>query len=180
MNYEARILPLLDSLCRVARTLTNDEHESSDLVQTTCMKAMEKFNSFSSDGNFLAWVVKIMRNTWIDQLRHHRVTGNQIPLEDDIVAAIPDAVGTNHEFRDILFRFSDAKIIASLMELPEPQRMALLLSDVEGLGQDEVADVLGVPVGTVRSRVSRARALLRERLEHHARELGFLERRQCI
>ena len=77
----------------------------------------------------------------------------------------------------MLESFSDAQVISALAELPEDQRMTLFLSDVESMSQEDIADVLDVAVGTVKSRVSRARRTLREKLEAHARDLGFLGRR---
>ena len=129
-----------------------------------------------------------MRNTWLDKLRHRKIAGPQLTIEEHLLPA-PVEVTTADEdggagygagdFGAMLERFSDATVIGTLLELPEMQRMALFLSDVEGMSQDEVAEVLGVAVGTVKSRISRARAALREKLENYARDMGFLERRPC-
>ncbi len=180
-EFEDLVSPLLDALYRTARTLTGDEHDASDLVQATCLKVLEQFGTFELGSNCKAWMMRIMRNTWIDQIRHRKVVGREIPIDEELLAAAPsaDGIGQGQGLHQILERFSDAHIIRTLMELSEPQRMALFLSDVEGLSQEDVAEVLDVAVGTVKSRVSRARALLRDKLEDYALEMGFLERRSC-
>jgi RNA polymerase sigma-70 factor (ECF subfamily) len=121
----------------------------------------------------------IMRNTWIDQLRRRKVVGTTVSLEEDLLPAQEQSSDVGEGLENILERFSDQQVINVLMELPEQQRLALFLSDVESMDQNEVAEVLDIPVGTVKSRVSRARAVLREKLEAHARDMGFLGRRPC-
>lgn len=179
-TFEKLTVPLLDAIYRTARALTGDEHDARDLVQTTYLKALERFGSYKDGTNCRAWMMTIMRNTWTDRLRHRKVAGPAISLEEEILPAqgqYADAPGS--ELNVLLERFSDAEVIRVLMELPEQQRMALFLSDVEGLNQSEVADILDIALGTVKSRVSRARAVLHEKLEAHARDMGFLGRRSC-
>jgi RNA polymerase sigma-70 factor, ECF subfamily len=180
-DFERLSLPLLDALYRAARVLAGGDADARDLVQTTCLKALQRFDSFRPGTNAKAWMMRILRNTWIDLLRHRHIAGTEVPLEEGRLVAHPDpgeeadTVATG----DLLERFSDAEVIAALLEVPEPQRMALFLSDVEDLDQEQVAEVLGVAVGTVKSRLSRARVALAERLKDHARRLGFLGRRPC-
>ncbi len=177
-SFENLMLPLLDSLYRAARALTGSEHDARDLVQTAYVKALGSFRRFRPGTNEKAWMMRILRNTWIDQLRHRKVAGPVVPIEEALLAA-RDLVAEPVEARDFqqaMEQFSDAEVIAALGELPESQRMALYLSDVEGLSQDEVAEVLDIAVGTVKSRVSRARALLRERLTAYAQDMGFVGR----
>ncbi len=170
---------MLDALYRAARTLTGDVDAAAELVQTTCVKALDRFETFGQGTHGKAWMMKIMRNAWIDQIRRRRVAGPAIPLDEERLEAAPVVETGETDFVQILERFSDERVIDALMELKEPQRMALFLTDVEGLSQEEVAEVLNVAVGTVKSRVSRARAILRDKLANHAREMGYLERRSC-
>jgi RNA polymerase sigma-70 factor, ECF subfamily len=178
-DFEHLVLPLLDALYRAARTLTGDVDAAAELVQTACVKALDRFETFVPGTHGKAWMMKIMRNAWIDQIRHRQVAGPEIPLDEERLEAAPVIETGETDFVQILERFSDERVIDALMELKEPQRMALFLNDVEGLSQEEVAEVLNVAVGTVKSRVSRARAILRDKLENHAREMGYLERRPC-
>ncbi len=178
-------MPHLDSLLRTARALTANDHDARDLVQAACLKALESFGRFRPGSNFKAWMMRIMRNAWIDRVRHRKIVGTELSVDETLLpSAAEPSPGTGGEagtsdFSTMLEQFSDQQVISTLMELPEMHRMALFLSDVEGLSQEEVAEVLGVAVGTVKSRVSRARAMLREKLEDYAREMGFLERRSC-
>jgi len=177
-GFEALAMPLLDGLYRLARTLAGQESDAQDLVQATCLKAMERFDSFEPGSNCRAWMMRIMRNTWIDQLRHRKMAGPTLALEEELLPARQEPADPSgpSALEDMLDQFSDDEVIHALMELPQIQRAALFLSDVEGLDQREVADVMDLPVGTVKSRVSRARAVLREKLEAHAHEMGFIRR----
>jgi RNA polymerase sigma-70 factor (ECF subfamily) len=177
--FEELTIPMLDALYRLARTLTGDEHEARDLVQSTYTKALQRFESYRTGTNCRAWMMRIMRNTWIDELRHRKVAGPSVPLEEQWLESPADRPTHEAEadFGNLLERFSDAEVISALGELPEQQRMALFLFDVEGLDQQEIAEVLDVAVGTVKSRVSRARSVLRDKLEEYAREMGFFGRR---
>lgn len=169
-------MPLLPALYRAATAFTGNEHDARDLVQTTYLKALERFDRFEQGTNCRGWMMQIMRNTWIDQLRRRRTAGPQVSLEADLLPARDErAEGIN--LSELLEQFSDSEVIRVLQELPEPQRMALYLTDVEALDQNEVAAILDVAVGTVKSRVSRARSVLREKLQAHARDLGFVGRR---
>jgi RNA polymerase sigma-70 factor (ECF subfamily) len=177
--FDNLAVPLLDSLYRVARTLSGNEHDAQDLVQVTYLKAVERFGTYQAGTNCKAWMMTIMRNTWIDQLRHRKVVGTTVSLEEDLLPAQEQPSDVGGGLEGILERFSDQQVINVLMELPDQQRLALFLSDVESMDQNAVAKVLDIPVGTVKSRVSRARAVLREKLEAHARDMGFLGRRPC-
>ncbi|MEI7838009.1 MAG: sigma factor-like helix-turn-helix DNA-binding protein, partial [Planctomycetota bacterium] len=98
-------------------------------------------------------------------------------IEEAAVAGEPEPDQTKwSNAGDILENFSDEKVIEALRQLPADQRLALYLVDVEGMPHDEVADVLGVAGGTIKSRTSRARAQLRDKLADHARDLGFVSR----
>jgi RNA polymerase sigma-70 factor (ECF subfamily) len=180
-DFESVAMPLLDTLYRTARVLAGSDADARDLVQTTYLKALQRFGSFRPGTSAKAWMMTILRNTWIDVLRRRQTAGHEVPLDEERLAAPPDGPAEEEAAMpaDVLEQFSDAEVIAALLELPERQRAALFLSDVEGLDQDEVAEALDVPVGTVKSRLSRARAVLGQRLRDHARRMGFLGRRPC-
>ena len=151
--------------------------KAEDLVQTTYVKALERFGSFEPGSNCRAWLLRILRNTWIDQLRHLKVAGPEVRIEENLVAAEQGQEETVwSDADDILENFSDERVIKALGELPEEQRLALFLVDVEDFSHEEVAEIMDVAIGTVKSRSGRARAVLRQRLLEHARELGFMRR----
>jgi len=178
-DFESLAMPLLDTLYRAARVLSGSDADARDLVQTTCLKALQQFGAFRPGTNCKAWMMRILRNTWIDVLRRRKTAGPQAVLDEERLPAAPLAEADGPGVADLLERFGDAEVIEALLELPEHQRLALFLSDVEGLDQDEIAEALDAPVGTVKSRLSRARAVLWDRLQDHARRMGFLGRRPC-
>ena len=172
-------MPYIDAVYRTAMALCARESDAQDLVQTTYLKAMESFATFKIGTNCKAWLLQILRNTWIDLLRRQKlVRFEELSPQRPIAGGPQEEQGWSQgdDARVILQSFSDQQVIGALKQLPEDQRFALLLSDVEDLDQAQVARVLDVPVGTVKSRISRARGTLRQVLWAHARDLGFVKR----
>jgi RNA polymerase sigma-70 factor (ECF subfamily) len=182
-EFEAVALPHLDAVLRAAVALCRHRPDAEELVQMTYAKALERFGSFEAGTNCKAWLLQILRNTWIDELRHRKVVGPTVPLdENQPSAAGPSPAGgagdPDGNARDVLENMADDDVRRALAELPDDQRLTLVLIDVEGLSQDEVAAITGVAAGTVKSRTSRARETLRRKLMDHARDLGLLGRKR--
>jgi RNA polymerase sigma-70 factor (ECF subfamily) len=157
--------------------LCGRRQKADDLVQETFLKAFERFASFQPGTNCKAWLLQILRNVWIDQLRRKKVAGQELPLAEQIIAQKScdnEIVWSNAE--DLIENFSDEQVIKALSELPEDQRLTLFLIDVEQLSQKDVARITGVAEGTVKSRTSRGRAALKERLASYARKMGLTGR----
>ena len=173
--FEEIALPSLDVVYRTAVALSGRRHEADDLVQETFLKAFERFESFQPGTNCKAWLLQILRNTWFDRLRRKKIAGQALPLEEEIVAEQShdyETIWSNAE--DLIENFTDEQVIKALSELPEDQRLTLFLIDVEQLSQKEVAEITGVATGTVKSRTSRGRAVLKGKLASYAREMGLL------
>jgi RNA polymerase sigma-70 factor (ECF subfamily) len=154
-----------DALYNHARRLTRNEPDAEELVQETYVRALAAAHTYMG-GYLKAWLFKIMRNTFIDL---HRRGRHQPALSElDVIDGTPDssAMGDRQQL-DQLPRVLASEIEAALGTLSEDAR-AIILLDLEGLTELELAEVLGCPVGTVKSRLSRARALLRERLKDYA------------
>jgi RNA polymerase sigma-70 factor (ECF subfamily) len=178
-RFEQLALPNLDNVYRAAVALCGRSNEAEDLTQTTFMKALERFATFEPGTNCKAWLFQILRNTWIDQLRRKKVAGSVVPLDEELVAeesGVEATAWSNAE--DLLENFTDEQIIRALKQLPDDQRLTLFLVDVEQLSQQEVAEITGVAVGTVKSRTSRARSELKRCLTTYATDLGFDECRR--
>jgi RNA polymerase sigma-70 factor (ECF subfamily) len=178
-QFEEIALVHLDSVYRAAWTLCANAHDTEELVQATMLKALQRFDSFRTGTNCRAWLLRILKNTWFDELRHRKVVGPTVPVDGAPLEVRPPpepTVWSNP--RDLLANFADAQIIRALRELPDELRLTLYLVDVEGLNYDEVGRIMEIPEGTIKSRTSRARESLRERLEAHARDLGFIGRRE--
>jgi RNA polymerase sigma-70 factor (ECF subfamily) len=170
-GFEALAMPLFDQLYNFAHWLTGNREESEDLVQETYAKALRGFLSFQPGTNFRAWMYRILRNTFLTSRTGLRVTMT-VPLDSENdgpeIAVVVDTPET------ILMQRSNSQLVESaIAELPLHFREILLLCEVEEMSYQEIAETLSVPIGTVMSRLSRARktlrGLLRERLEQGSR-----------
>jgi len=143
---------LLNSLRRYARSLARDEHVADDLVQETLARAYEGRSSFRS-GNLRGWLLSILHNTFLDGRRRHMAEARR--LEQAAVLAETMAPAEQES------RVRLQQIQTAFLSLPDEQRAALHLMAVEGLSYQDAASALGIPVGTLMSRLGRARAALR-------------------
>jgi len=173
-DFEKIAMPHLDSVFRTAFALCGRRDVADDLVQATYLKAFGQFASFRIGTNCRAWLLRILRNSWIDRLRHRKVVGTELQV-DKLPIEAPEPVEETHwtNAEDILESFADEQIIEALGQLPEDQRLTVFLVDVEKTPLEEVAEILDVAVGTIKSRASRARAKLKVLLKAHAVDLGF-------
>ena len=163
------MLAYADTLFNLAHHLTGNDHDGQDLVQETFARAVAAWQSFRG-GNLKAWLFRILRNTYIDQYRRQR--HNPVMSGLDTVDELPDGRRLPDELELApLRRLRGAEVEAALRRLPEPALDVILL-DLEGLTEVEVADVLGCAVGTVKSRLSRARTLLRQTLAGQSKDAG--------
>ena len=167
-GFEDLAMPLLPSLYNTARWLTRDPVEAEDLVQETVMKALAGFAGFSPGTNFKAWIFRILRNTYLTS-RTGLAARSTVALEDEIAASGTPAAAMDLATPEIeLLRLSDRAALEHAMEQLAQLSPALfevvLLCDVEEMKYREIAAVLDVPIGTVMSRIARARAALREHL----------------
>ena len=177
-EFERVALKHLEVVYRVAVALAGAD-QAEDLTQVTFAKALKRFGTFRRGSSCRAWLLQILRNTWIDQLRHRQVAGTTLPLDE---SAIPEPAAQEatawSDAEDLLENFSNEQVIAALASLPADQRLALFLVDVEDLPLAEIAEITGVPVGTVKSRAGRGRAKLRRALGRLAVDLGVTGRRR--
>lgn len=166
-RFETEVMPFLNQLYSGALRLTRNPHDAEDLVQETFLKAFKSFDSFQEGTNLLAWLYRIMTNTFInfyrkDQRRPRTETMAEIT---DYQLAQDDS---NREARSAesqaLEHLGTQDILNALDALPDGYREAVYLADVEGLAYKEVAEILDIPPGTVMSRLHRGRAKLRKTL----------------
>lgn len=169
-RFEALVVPLMDSLYRMACSMA-DPATAEDLVQETILHAYKAFDRFDPSGSFKAWMFKILCNASLNLYRYRRlravlteagVEADDLPERRPYVS--PQAVAD-------LGRHLGEEALSALRRLPVPYRVVFVLATFEGFRYREIADVLSVPVGTVMSRLSRARAMLREALESRAQEV---------
>jgi RNA polymerase sigma factor (sigma-70 family) len=166
--FEQLALPLLPALYSHAYWLSRNHAEAEDLVQETIAKSLRAFDSFEPDTNFKAWIFRVLRNTFLTS-RTGMAASRTVFLEDheDLLEAA-DAGPTPE---DHLIRLDNQAVVnEALDQLQPPLREVLLLCDVEEMKYKDIALVLGVPIGTVMSRISRARRALLQLLQTQFRE----------
>ena len=167
-KFEDLALPQLASLYSHARWLTGDDAEAEDLVQESLTKALRAFDSFQPDTNFRAWIFRILKNTFLTSRTALAYVRTDY-LED--VPEAQEVIDTSLGPEAEMIRIDSLELVRSALgELPVALREVLLLSDVEEFRYREIAEILGVPIGTVMSRLSRARQALRDRLRQHLGE----------
>ncbi|MGD0267776.1 MAG: sigma-70 family RNA polymerase sigma factor [Candidatus Sulfotelmatobacter sp.] len=161
-TFEQLAMPHFERLYNFACWLTQDRHEAEDLVQETYAKALKGFSSFQPGTNFRAWIYKILRNTFLTSRTGLKATSNvPLDLEDDEV--LPLAKETPES---ILLQRSDSQLVQQALEqLPVAYREVLLLCEVEEMSYQEISTTLAIPMGTVMSRLSRARRALRSQVQ---------------
>ena len=158
-RFEKLALPLLDSLYNFARWLSGDADEARDLVQETFAKALKGFGSFHEGTNFRAWMFRILRNTFLTSR-----TGleQRKTLQEDEHGFEDAAISYETPEVALLRRADTERVQQALARLSSPFKEVLLLADIEEMKYQEVAEALDIPIGTVMSRLARARKQLRE------------------
>jgi RNA polymerase sigma-70 factor (ECF subfamily) len=162
-SFEELAMPLFERLYNFAHWLTQDREEAEDLVQETYAKALKGFRSFQPGTNFRAWIYQILRNTFLTSRTGLKSTAT-VPLElegdDEMLPAAKDTP------ESILLQRSDQQLVQqALGRLQVPYREVLLLCEFEEMSYQEISATLGVPMGTVMSRLSRARRALRNAVQ---------------
>jgi RNA polymerase sigma-70 factor, ECF subfamily len=158
-EFEKLALPLLDPLYNFARWLSGDADEARDLVQETYLKALRGLDSFQEGTNFRAWMFRILRNTFLTSRtgleRRNTTQEDESGFEESVVTAeTPEAA---------LIRRADGEMVRkAIAQLAAPFREVLLLADLEEMKYQDVAEALSIPIGTVMSRLARARKQLRD------------------
>jgi len=184
-EFEQIFLPLLDNLYNVALRMTRNETDAEDLVQETFLKAFRFFHRFERGTNARAWILTILTNTFRTRYRKKKQEPDMVDYEtvenfclaDEIIKEITasdksEARGAN--VTNILKDYVSDDVIKALETVPEQFRLAVLLSDVEGFSYQEISEILGISVGTVKSRIFRGRKILQKHLFDFARRKGIL------
>lgn len=177
--FEAEALPYLDTLYGAALRLTRDPVDAEDLVQDAMLRAYRFYDRFESGTNLKAWLLRILTNTFINRFR--RATRERDVLEGQSAGPVGDGVMSRAAMRGLTDPVGDAQrhllgaeIQQALDALPEDYRLVVMLADVEELSYREIAEIAGCPIGTVMSRLHRARRLMQARLASQAISLGII------
>lgn len=175
--FERELLPHADALSTFAYHLTYNEEDANDLVQETYLKAYRFIDKYDEGTNAKAWLFKIMKNAFINQYRKKSKRPTQVDYEE--------VVGYHEEEEDTSFSsyldlrqeiYQDMmgdEITTAINALPVDFRTVILLCDIEGFKYEEIAKIVDIPIGTVRSRLHRARQMLKEKLREYASKKGY-------
>ncbi|MFZ9043509.1 MAG: sigma-70 family RNA polymerase sigma factor [Candidatus Nanopelagicaceae bacterium] len=178
-RFEADALQYMNQLYSAALRYTKNPSDAQDLVQDTFAKAYVSFHQFEPGTNLKAWLYRILTTTFINTYRkdQRRPQLSDQELEDWQIADASSHTSDQGKSAEdvVLENLPDSDIKRALAEIPEEFRIAVYLADVEGFSYKEIAEIVGVPTGTVMSRLHRGRKQLREKLTDYARELGYVK-----
>jgi len=158
-SFEELAMPLFDSLYNFARWLTQDREEAEDLLQETFSKALKGFSSYQQGTNFRAWMYRILRNTFLTS-RSGLKSAATVSLDSEEGESVQPATADTPESL-LIDRANQRMVQEAIEELPLNFREVLLLCDVEEMSYQEIAETVSIPIGTVMSRLARARNALR-------------------
>jgi len=178
-RLEAEALGQIDALYRTALRLSRNPQDAEDLVQETYLNAFRSLDRFEEGTNLRAWLFRILNNAFISQYRRRKRRPSSsledvtdFYLYDHLLDGGVSPRPENPE-REVLDRIGDERVLSALEELPVEFRQVELLADVEGFSYREIAAILGIPIGTVMSRLYRARRRLQKTLWREAQDAGY-------
>jgi len=172
-RFEQEALVHLDALHSFALKLTRSRDDAEDLVSDTMLRAIERWEQYHLGTNIRAWLFTILYHVFVSRTR--RIDSREVQQPSDTEGwALFEAVGEADPEGRFYDSFLDDEITRAIRSLPEEYRSAVVLSDLQGLRYGEIAQVLGVPEGTVKSRLFRGRRLLQRKLANYAVEMGYL------
>ena len=177
-EFEQEALPHMDALYNFALRMTGDGDDANDLVQDTFLKAFRFFDKFEKGTNCKAWLFRSMKNTFINSYRKKTKEPDKVDYEDVekfYETVKPSSTDSAHLEKEIYDNLLDDEITSAIASLPDDFKTVIILSDIEGFTYDEIADFVDCPVGTVRSRLHRARKMLFAKLYKYANEKGYVK-----
>jgi len=177
-RFERQVLPLLPNLYSAALRMTRNPADAEDLVQETYLRAYRGFSGFEEGTNLRAWMYRILTNTFINSYRKKQREPVTVQEDDLDEWYLYDKLGENgvepSAEAEVIRSMPDEDVQRALEALPEGFRLAVLLADVEGFSYKAIAEILGIPIGTVMSRLHRGRRALEKALWERVRERGLV------
>ncbi len=179
--FEKELLKHIDALHNFAYYLSHDQQEADDLVQETYFKAFKHLDYFQDGTNSKAWLFKILKNNFINEYRKKNRGAKRVDFEEVLRevdnnddAELPENLEFDHEVAGMIL---GDEVTKALNSLPLEYRSLIVLCDLEDFSYDEIAKILEIPVGTVRSRLHRARAMMKVKLFHYAKAIGITSKK---
>ncbi len=178
-RYEREALIHLDALTRTAKRMTKSESDAEDLVQETMLKAYRFFDKFEEGTNCKAWLFKIMTNIFINNYRSRSKAPESVAVEDIddgfLYGQLAKNYGVTDPEKEFFSKIFDDDIKRAIHDLPEDFRIVVVLSFLEGFAYQEIAEITGLQIGTVKSRLHRGRKLLQKSLFDYALKSGYIK-----
>lgn len=174
--FDGEFMPHIDSMYNFAYRLTFDEDDAKDLVQDTYLKAYRFINSFEQGTNAKAWLFRILKNSFINEYRRKSKQPAKVDYQEVETYYNSDDVDyqkTSDMRADSVKDMLGDEISNALNSLAVDFRTVIILCDLEGFTYEEMSKILDIPIGTVRSRLHRARNLLKEKLQSYAKHMGY-------
>jgi len=178
--FDSELLPHIDALKTFAFHLSYDDDDANDLVQETYMKAHRFIDKYQEGTNAKAWLFKILKNAYINEYRKKSKRPTRVDFEDIVSyhdsddSRVPGYLDLRQE---IFENMMGDEVTIAINALPMDFRTVVLLCDIEGFTYEEISKIIDVPIGTVRSRLFRARNMLKEKLASYATNLGYKDKR---
>lgn len=173
-RFDAEAVRHLDALYSFALKLTRGRDDAEDLVSDTMLRAFQRWEQYNLGTNIRAWLFTILYHAFVSRKR--RVDAREVqPLEDEEGREIFEAVGETDPEGKYYDSFLDEEIVTAILALPDEYRDAVVMSDLHGLKYAEIAKALGVPEGTIKSRLFRGRRLLQAQLRDYAETMGYIK-----
>ncbi len=175
-EFEAEAMPHMQALYNFAVRLCRDSEDAADLVQETFLKAFRFFDKFERGTNCKAWLFRILKNSYINRYRKTSKEPDVVGYDvvEDFYETIRDPnIAASAPEEEVFSNAMDDVVARAIEELPEEFRTVVILCDIEEFTYEEIADFVDCPIGTVRSRLHRARKMLASRLYDYARERGY-------
>jgi RNA polymerase sigma factor (sigma-70 family) len=174
--FEVEFYPHMDALYNFGYRLTLDEDDANDLVQETYLKAFRFIETYQRDTNAKAWLFRIMKNSFINDFR--KKTKEPVKTDYDEVEQVYNSEEAHYtatvDLRQEIFGgILGDEITQALNSIPVDFRLIVLLSDIEGFTYEEMSKIIGIPIGTVRSRLHRARNMMKDKIKEYARSQGY-------
>lgn len=174
-RFQKEMMPYADALFNYAMYLSSDRELSKDLLQDTYVKAFRFFDKFEQGTNAKAWLYRIMKNTFINEYRRVHRQPELVEFDEHVspyqMSRTSDGM---NDLRDKMeSRMFDDELAGAIAGLPDKFRSVVVLRDIEDMPYEEIAEALAIPIGTVRSRLHRARSILFTKLKGYARARGY-------
>ncbi len=180
-RFEQEFLPHLEALNTFAFHLTYNEEDAADLVQETYLKAFRFIEKYEEGTNAKAWLFKILKNAYINQYRKKNKRPTQVDYEEVVGFQDGDESSSMSSYFDLREEIFDEmmgdEVSSAVNSLPIDFRTVILLCDIEGFTYEEIAKIIDIPIGTVRSRLFRARNMLKDKLKNYAMSMGYKDHR---